>query len=437
MHDFRTSASLTAATLTLLFVAALALSAGLRSWLAWRQMRHVAAHRNAVPPAFADRISLAAHQRAAAYTIARTRLGLLDDLATTALVVALTLLGGLQWLHDRATDILAGYPMAAQVGLVLATALVLGAAGLPAAWYRQFRLERRFGFSRMTPRLFFSDLARNTLVGLAFGAPLAWAILVVMRSAGDQWWIAAWLVWAGFNLLVLYAWPTLIAPLFNRFEPLPEGPVRERVEQLLARCRFAAAGLFVMDGSRRSAHGNAYFTGFGRARRIVFFDTLLARLDADEIEAVLAHELGHFRLHHVLRRLATGLALSAAGLWLLSRLATQPWFYEGLGLRPAPGLADAAALILFLVALPAFVFPLGPLASMMSRRDEFQADAFAARQVDPGALVGALVKLYQDNASTLTPDPLHSIFYDSHPPAASRIGRLQAMSPVPSEAGST
>ncbi len=416
---------------TSMFVLALAIGAGLRAWLAVRQVRHVAAHRDAVPPAFADRISLASHRRAAAYTIARTRLGLVDDLVSTALVVVLTLLGGLQLLHDWMAGFAVAWPMVAQVAFVLAVSLLVGAVGIPVAWYRQFHLERRFGFNRMTPALFFADLGRSLVVGLVLGLPLLWAVLALMRGAGELWWIYAWLVWVGFNVFVLYAYPTVIAPLFNRFEPLPEGSVRERVEALLARCGFASKGLFVMDGSRRSAHGNAYFTGFGRAKRIVFFDTLLERLDAGEIEAVLAHELGHFRHRHVLRRMAVSFALSAAGLWLLAWLATRPWFYQGLGLTPAPELMDAAALVLFFVALPVFTFPLGPLMSLMSRRDEFQADAFAANHADGDALVAALVKLYQDNASPLTPDPVHSVFYDSHPPAAVRIGRLRALSSSP------
>lgn len=413
---------------TSMFVLALVVSAGLRAWLAMRQVRHVAAHRDAVPPAFADRINLASHRRAADYTIARTRLGLVDDLIGTGLVVVLTLLGGLQWLHGLFSGLALERPMSAQVGFVLAVTLLIGAVGIPIAWYRQFHLERRFGFNRMTPALFFADIGRNLLVGCALGVPLLWAILALMRGAGELWWFYAWLVWVGFNLFVLYAYPTVIAPLFNRFEPLPEGGVRERVEGLLARCGFASKGLFVMDGSKRSAHGNAYFTGFGRAKRIVFFDTLLERLDAGEIEAVLAHELGHFRHRHVLRRLVVGFALSAAGLWLLGWLAAHPWFYQGLGLTPVPEMVDAAALVLFFIALPVFTFPLGPLMSVMSRRDEFQADAFAASHADGDALVAALVKLYQDNASTLTPDPVHSVFYDSHPPAAVRIGRLRALS---------
>ncbi|MFA7504131.1 MAG: M48 family metallopeptidase [Burkholderiaceae bacterium] len=428
------STPLDAFAFTSMFVLALALSAGLRTWLALRQIRHVAAHRDAVPPAFADRIGLASHRRAAAYTIARTRLGLVDDFISTGLVVILVLFGGLQWLHDLLAGLAVERPMLAQIGFVLGVSLLAGAVGLPVAWYRQFHLERRFGFNRMTPALFIGDIGRNLLVGFVLGAPLLWAILALMRGAGEQWWIPAWLVWVGFNILVLYAYPTLIAPLFNRFEPLPAGGVRERVEALLARCGFASKGLFVMDGSKRSAHGNAYFTGFGRAKRIVFFDTLLARLDANEIEAVLAHELGHFRHRHVLRRMAIAFALSAAGLWLLAWLAGRPWFYQGLGLTPTAQLMDGAALVLFFIALPAFTFPLGPLASLMSRRDEFQADAFAASHADGSALVAALVKLYQDNASTLTPDPVHSVFYDSHPPAAIRIGRLREMTPPTAEA---
>lgn len=420
-----------------LFVIALAVSAGLRTWLASRQIRHVAAHRAQVPPAFADRISLAAHQRGAAYTIARTRLGLVDDLVTTVLAVVLTLFGGLQWIQEGVVAIAGAHVLAGQIALVLLAALAGAVVGLPLSWYRHFRLERRFGFSRMTTRLFIADHARHLLLALVLGVPLLWAILALMANAGRWWWVYAWLVWAGFNLLVLYLYPTLIAPLFNRFEPMPEDARRDRIEHLLHRCGFAAQGLFVMDGSRRSAHGNAYFTGFGRAKRIVFFDTLLERLDDNELEAVLAHELGHFRLHHIVRRIGISFLVSALGLWLLAWLAGQPWFFQGLGLTPAPGYASGAALVLFFVALPPFLFPLAPLGSLMSRRDEFQADAYAASQTDGSALVSALVKLYQDNAATLTPDPVHSAFYDSHPPAAVRIGHLLALSPPATRAHSS
>jgi len=409
-----------------LFAVALAVSIAVRLWLASRQVRHVRRHRDRVPDDFAERIPLPAHQRAADYTVARVRLGLVELVVGTVVLVAFTLLGGVQWLHGQ---LLARWPDAGllrPIALVASVVLIGGLADLPIAWYRQFRLEARFGFNRMTLRLWVADLAKATLVSAVLGLPLLAAVLWLMQRAGAQWWLWAWLVWMGFNLLVLVVYPTIIAPLFNKFEPLAEGPVRARVEALLARCGFASRGLFVMDGSRRSSHGNAYFTGLGRARRIVFFDTLLARLSGEEVEAVLAHELGHFKRRHILKRIVFGFALSLAGLWLLGWLARQPWFYQGLGVTPAAD-RDALALLLFLLVLPTFTFLLHPLASLVSRRHEFEADAYAARQSSARHLVSALVKLYEDNASTLTPDPVHSAFYDSHPPAAQRVGRLNRL----------
>ncbi|MFP5462210.1 MAG: M48 family metallopeptidase [Gammaproteobacteria bacterium] len=408
-----------------LFVAALAVSLALRYWLAGRQVRHVARHRGAVPEAFAQRVPLQAHQRAADYTVARVRLGLLEAAFGSAVLVGFTLLGGLQWLQDAWLGLLPDAPLLRQVLLVGSVVLIGGLLDLPMDWYRQFRLEQRFGFNRMSLRLWTADLLRGAAIGAALGLPLAAAALWLMRSAGQSWWLWVWALWIAFSLFVMWLYPSVIAPLFNRFEPLPPGPVRARVEALLTRCGFAPRGLFVMDGSRRSAHGNAYFTGFGRARRIVFFDTLLSRLDEDEIEAVLAHELGHFRLKHIRKRILLGMATSLAGLWLLGLLARQPWFYQGLGVG-APVDFEALALLLFFLALPVFTFPLQPLFSMLSRRHEFEADAFAARNARATALASALVKLYEDNASTLTPDPVHSAFHDSHPPAAQRIGRLLA-----------
>ncbi len=407
------------------FIAALLISLVLRHWLAMRQIRHVARHRDAVPEAFAARVSLHAHQRAADYTIARAGLGLFENALGAAVLLGFTLLGGLQWLQEVWLGRLPDAPMLRQLALV-GSVLLLGALPeLPLAWYRQFRLEERFGFNRMTLRLWIADLLRGAAIAATLGLPLAAAALWLMRSAGSAWWLWVWALWVGFSLLVMLIFPTVIAPMFNRFEPLPEGPLRSRVEALLARCGFAARGLFVMDGSRRSAHGNAYFTGFGRGKRIVFFDTLLSRLDDDEIEAVLAHELGHFSLRHVTKRIALGMATSFAGLWLLGQLSRQAWFYQGLGVG-APVDLDALALLLFFLVSPVFTFPLQPLLSLLSRRHEFEADAFAGRHARAGALASALVKLYQDNAATLTPDPLHSAFHDSHPPAAQRVGRLLA-----------
>lgn len=417
---------MTAHTFAQFFAAALVASLALRFWLASRQIRWVARHRGTVPEAFAARVTLTAHQRAADYTIARTRLGLVEAALGTLTVVVLTFFGGLQSLQDLWFRWLPEHDFVRAIALLSSVPLITGAIELPLSWHRQFRLEQRFGFNRMTPGLWLSDLAKGTVVALILGVPLAAAVIWLMRTAGAYWWLWVWCVWVGFNLIVLVLYPTVIAPLFNRFEPLPEGPERSRVEALLARCGFAARGLFVMDGSRRSAHGNAYFTGFGKAKRIVFFDTLLARLAPAELEAVLAHELGHFRHRHILKRIVVTFALSFAGLWLLGQLASQGWFYQGLGvgrpIDPAP-----VALLLFFLALPAFTFALQPLASLASRRHEFEADAFAARQASASALISALVKLYEDNAATLTPDPVHSAFYDSHPPATLRVGRLEQL----------
>ncbi|MEZ5657755.1 MAG: M48 family metallopeptidase [Burkholderiaceae bacterium] len=411
---------------SLSFVAALGLSVAMRLWLARRQVVHVGRHRDRVPEAFADRIDLAAHQRAADYTVARVRFGTLELFAHSVLLITLTLLGALQWLYELASSALPGSPLGAQLLFLVMVALVQSALELPFDAYRQFGLEKRFGFSRMSVSLFITDMLRGTLIAVIIGLPLAMLVLWLMRASGDFWWLYVWMVWVAFNALLLLIYPTLIAPRFNRFEPLPDGPLRERVEGLLRRCGFRSQGLFVMDGSKRSNHGNAYFTGFGRAKRIVFFDTLISRLDADQIEAVLAHELGHFRHRHVLKRMLYSFVGSFLGLALLGWLSTQLWFYEGLGMQPGPIGHEAPALLLFMLAVPVFLFPLRPLASFLSRKDEFEADAFAAAQTDARHLVSALVRLYQDNAATLTPDPLHSAFYDSHPPAAIRVGRLLA-----------
>ncbi|HEY0878298.1 MAG TPA: M48 family metallopeptidase [Zeimonas sp.] len=415
---------MTSQAFTLLFAFALLASVATKLWLATRQIRHVAQHRDAVPPTFASRIDLAAHRRAADYTIARTRLSLVDTLFGALVLLGFTLFGGLQWLLDALAALLPASPFVRSMVFVAAVFVVSALLELPFQWIRQFRIEQRFGFNRMTPRLFVADLLKAAAVAAVLGLPLLALVLWLMRSAGSLWWLWVWFAWAAFNVAVLVLYPTVIAPMFNRFEPLPSGEVRSRVEALLARCGFASKGLFVMDGSRRSAHGNAYFTGLGRAKRIVFFDTLVSRLEAPEIEAVLAHELGHYERRHVQKRIVLTFAASLAGLWLLGWLARQPWFYDGLGVSPRVGEVDAVALVLFLLAMPVFTFLLQPLFAAVSRRHEFEADAFAARHARAQDLVSALVKLYKDNASTLTPDPVHSAFYDSHPPASQRIGRL-------------
>ncbi len=417
---------MSAETFSLIFVIALLLSTLLKYWLSSRQIRHVARHRDQVPQQFGDRISLASHQRAADYTLTRHRFGLLALALEVLILVVLTLLGGLQSLYGWTQDWLgASHPLWAGVAFVLAVFTITSVLELPLDWYRQFVIEARYGFNRMSLRTWLIDGLKGAALGLALGVPLLAVLLGLMQSAGTWWWLWAWLVWVGFGILMMLVFPTWIAPLFNRFEPLPPGSTRSRVEALLARCGFASRGLFVMDGSKRSSHGNAYFTGIGHKKRIVFFDTLLSRLDDDEVEAVLAHELGHFKHRHVLKRLVLGFAISFAGFAVLGLLMQQPWFFQGLGMTPAPGQAQAPALVLFMLALPAFLFPLQPLGSFFSRRDEFEADRFAARESAAGSLVKALVKLYDDNASTLTPDPLYSAFYDSHPPAMIRIQKLQ------------
>jgi len=410
--------------LTLSFVAFLLAMVGLKYWLAFRQIRHVTAHANTVPTQFADRVSLDAHRRAAAYTVERTRLGLFETAAGAVVLVTATLLGGLDWIVARLAGLGIG-DFVLQMLVVTVVLLAVSVLDLPFSWYRQFRIEQKFGFNRMTLKLWVADLAKSLVVTALLGLPLLAAVLWLMRSAGDLWWLFAWLLWVGFNALVLVLYPTLIAPLFNKFEPLKDGGLAERITALLARTGFSSKGVFVMDGSRRSAHGNAYFSGLGRAKRIVFFDTLVERLQPSEIEAVLAHELGHFKLKHIAKRLGFSFVASLAFLALLGWLITQPWFYTGLGVTPSlTGSNHGVALVLFALVLPVFTFVFAPVASLLSRKHEFEADAFAARHASAGDLVNALVKLYQDNASTLTPDPLHSAFYDSHPPASIRIQRL-------------
>lgn len=412
---------------TWLFLLALGAYLLVRVWLAARQRRHVLAHRRQVPEVFERKIGLTAHQRAADYTIAKLRLGSVELVITTVFLLTLTLGGGIGWLHEQLLRWLPDSAFVRQLLLLIGVMVLSGLLDLPVSLYRQFGLEQRFGFNRMTLKLYLQDLLKGLVVGAILGLPLLAAVLWIMNQAGEHWWLWAWLLWMGFNVTVLLVYPTLIAPLFNKFVPLEGGDVRSRIERLMARCGFQSNGLFVMDGSKRSAHGNAYFTGLGRSKRIVFFDTLLAKLDPPEIEAVLAHELGHFRHRHILKRIVLSFAGSLLVLALLGYLAQQAWFYAGLGTQGHPQDWPALALLLFFLVLPVFTFVLQPLASGMSRRHEFQADAFAAEQTNANDLVRALVKLYEDNASTLTPDPLHSAFYDSHPPAAQRIRHLSGL----------
>ncbi len=421
-----------APALTWLFAAALVASLLVKFWLATRQMRHVATHRAEVPAPFAGRVTLAAHQKAADYTLAKGRLGLLSAAWGSALLLGWTLLGGLDALNGALYD--AVQPrfgdMAYQLALIAAFALIGGLLDLPFELYGTFRVEQRFGFNRMTPKLYVADLAKGLLVGALVGLPIAALILWIMGASGGLWWLWAWGAWMGINLLLLVLYPTVIAPLFNTFVPLADEALKARVQALMARCGFAAKGLFVMDGSKRSAHANAYFTGFGAAKRVVFFDTLLSKLAPGEVEAVLAHELGHFRHRHVLKRIALMFAFSLAGFALLGWAASQPGFYLGLGVRPSmTSPNDALALLLFMMVAPVFGFFVSPLMAQMSRRHEFEADAYACRQASGDDLAAALLKLHEDNAATLTPDPVYVRFYYSHPPASERLAALARQAP--------
>lgn len=416
---------------TVLFITFLIITVIVRFWLSSRQIRHVLAHRAAVPAQFAEKIPLEAHQKAADYTVAKTKLGLVLLIVNTVVLVGFTLLGGLQWLSTTLFNY-SGPGMTYQIGLLIAFAFISGLIDLPFDYYRQFVLEAKFGFNKMTLGLFVSDMFKGLLLGAAIGLPLIWVVLTLMEKSGDLWWLYAWVFWSAFQLLMLVLYPTVIAPLFNKFTPLADENLRTRIENLMNRVGFASKGLFVMDGSKRSAHGNAYFSGFGSAKRIVFYDTLLSRLAPQEIEAVLAHELGHFKLKHIVKRMTVMFAVSLGFLALLGYLKTQVWFYTGLGVNPillgtnALENNNAMALLLFALVLPVFTFLFSPLTSISSRKHEFEADAFAAKHTDAQDLVSALVKMYEDNASTLTPDPLHSTFYDSHPPASLRINKLLA-----------
>lgn len=407
-----------------IFLAALAVATATRLWLARRHIQHIRSHRGVVPAEFAATISLEAHQKAADYSSAKTRFGVVHSLTDAGMLVVLTFGGLLQRLDDLAgawfgNDIVRG---TAFIALFM---VVTSVVDLPFSWYRTFSIEARFGFNKMTFATWMIDLLKSVAVGAAFGLPLALAVLWLMAKMGGGWWLYVWIVWVGFSVFMLAVYPAFIAPLFNKFSPMQEGSLKSRIEHLLAKCGFKSSGLFVMDGSKRSTHGNAYFTGFGKTKRIVFFDTLVSRLSENEIEAVLAHELGHFKLHHVVRRMLWTFAVSLGFLAVLGVLKERAWFYQGLGVSfPA---TNAMALVLFVLIVPVFTFLLHPLVAMYSRRHEFEADRYAARYSSARELVSALVKLYKDNASTLTPDPLHSAFYDSHPPASARVARLQSL----------
>jgi len=412
-----------ASALTFTFITLLVATTLIRIWLGRRQIAHVQNHRGQVPAAFNGIISLDAHQKAADYAAAKTKLVMIEASAQAVLLALLTLGGGLQLIDDNWRHLLTSQEII-RGALVICSALIVSSLiDLPFDYYKTFVVDEEFGFNKMTPAMFFSDLLKHSLVGIALGAPILFAALWLMQGAGQYWWLYLWIVWSVFNLVMLAVYPTFIAPLFNKFSPLKDENLKQRIETLLTKCGFKSQGLFVMDGSSRSSHGNAYFTGFGASKRVVFFDTLLERLNADEIEAVLAHELGHFKHHHVIKRIALVFFVSFLGLALLGWLINQPWFYSGLGVAQ---MSNYMALMLFLLVSPVFLFLLRPVMASYSRKNEFEADDYAAKHADAKHLVEALVKLYRDNASTLTPDPLHSAFYDSHPPASIRISKLAA-----------
>ena len=412
--------------LTISFALSLTTSLLLKVWLTVRQIKHVAQHRNRVPGAFLDTVALSAHQRAADYTVAKARTDLLELAIGSIILVSWTLLGGLSTINQVLLDWLGG-GMVQQMALIAGFSVINGLLDTPLSIYKTFVVEERFGFNKMTAGLWLMDLAKSIIIGVVVGLPVVTVVLWLMGAAGNNWWLWAWGFWIGFNLLLLLIYPSFIAPLFNKFSPLEDEALKSRVTALMRRCGFAAKGLFVMDGSKRSAHANAYFTGFGAAKRVVFYDTLLARLTEAEVDAVLAHELGHFKHKHVIKRIALMFSLSLMGFWMIGWLATQAWFYQGLGVEPNLAMPnDALALLLFMLCLPVFGFFVTPMFSMVSRHHEFQADAYAVKQTSSEALSGALLKLYEDNASTLTPDALYVKAYYSHPPASERLARLMA-----------
>ncbi|MGI9133811.1 MAG: M48 family metallopeptidase [Rhodoferax sp.] len=408
------------------FVCALLATLALKFWLASRQLRCVAEHRHAVPEAFAASISLAAHQKAADYTLTKTRFALVELAWGAALTLGWTLLGGLSWL-DQALLSLTGNGLTQQVALMAAFTAIGGVLDLPFTLYQTFVIEQRFGFNKTSAALWLRDFVKSTLLAVLLGLPLLTLVLWMMDALGARWWLWTWCFWMAFNLAVMLIYPLWIAPLFNKFQPLTDPAVVTRVSALMQRCGFSSKGFFVMDGSKRSAHANAYFTGFGASKRVVFYDTLLAQLAPAEVDAVLAHELGHFRHRHIAKRVLVLFAISLVGFYALGWLCQQVWFYTGLGVLPHTiGSNNALALLLFMQVLPLCGALLSPLLAQMSRRHEFEADAFAAAHTRASDLSGALLKLYQDNAATLTPDPLYVKFYYSHPPASERLGRLQA-----------
>jgi len=408
-------------TLSNLFILLVLLTLAVQLWLANRHIRHVNKNRAQVPDEFAGQIPLEAHQKAADYTMTRTRFGRIDTIVGSVLLLAWTLGGGLE-LMDQAWRSLEWSAIWTGIGFMLSVMLIMSLLDLPFSAYRTFVIEERFGFNKTNMATFIADLFKGMLLTLVIGAPLLWVVLWIMEVSGDLWWLYVWAVWFSFSLFMMWAYPAFIAPLFNKFKPLENGELKDNIEQLLVQCGFKSNGIFVMDGSRRSAHGNAYFSGIGSKKQIVFFDTLIKQLEANEIEAVLAHELGHFRMHHIRKRLISMGAISLASLAILGWLIGQSWFYTGLGVSQA---STYMALMLFMMLAPVVGFFMTPLMSMLSRKHEFEADAYASQQRNADCLITALVKMYEENASTLTPDPIYSSFYDSHPPAPVRIEHLK------------
>lgn len=408
---------------TFIFIFMVVVTTGMQLWLSLRQARHVAAHRAKVPDEFADKISLAEHQKAADYTLAKGQFGRIQLLIGAVVLFLWTLGGGLEWLDTFWRSQGANWgTLAIGVAVIISFSLISGLIDLPASLYNTFVIEERFGFNKTTLKTFFTDMLKGAALSLIIGIPLILLVLWLMESAGDYWWLYAWLALTGFSILMMWAYPKFIAPIFNKFKPLEEGEVLERLNSLLKRTGFNSDGVFVMDGSKRSSHGNAYFTGFGKTKRIVFFDTLLKHLSPTQVEAVLAHELGHFKRKHVLKGMLLSISMTFIGFAILAWLMKQDWFYHALGVSHP---STYMALILFVLISPAFTFFIGPLMARWSRKHEFEADEFAARQSNAGELISALVSLYKKNAGTLTPDPLYSAFYDSHPPASIRIAHLK------------
>ncbi|MES0328269.1 MAG: M48 family metallopeptidase [Gammaproteobacteria bacterium] len=409
-------------TFTQLFLLMFVLSIGLRLWLSSRQIAHIRQHRGEVPDSFADKITLVEHQKAADYTTTKTRFGRLPLFYDAALLLIWTLGGGLEWL-DQSIITMEFSPIMTGITVMLAFMLISSALNLPFSIYTTFVIEEKFGFNKTTVKTFIIDIFKGSALGLAIGVPLLFAILWLMEQMGELWWVYTWVLLSGFSILMMWIYPTWIAPIFNKFEPLEEGDTLNRIKGLLERCGFNSDGVFVIDGSKRSSHGNAYFSGFGRNKRIVFYDTLLKMLSDDELEAVLAHELGHFKKKHIIKSILISFATTLAGLAILAWLMKNEWFYNGLGVSTQ---STYMALLLFTMVSPVFTFALSPIMSLFSRKNEFEADAFAAEQTDAQHLIKALVGLYRENASTLTPDPMYSAFYDSHPPAPVRIAHLNS-----------